>query len=755
MTKQITIGTINPLTCLFPHDKPYEQQMNAMHNIVDALENSQNVMFESPTGTGKSQTILSSVLSWCIKMNKKMVFITRTHDQIDQFVQNISKSEHRPKICILASKSKMCVHTDKNSFPNVEDSCRENIACNNCASYSKTKKLVPKGKTFDDVEIPINPSKQVFDLEDIVNQSKKKDLCPYFVTKTMVSKSNVICCPYNYIIDPNIFEQSNICLEDCVLVIDEAHNIESIAKTVIDFEEDLGVSFDRMIKELSLWCNNESIGVVTQFFVDFMIRLRTFVNALNIPNKMFRKNTDKSPDELYLEKNMLANLYTQVFKITEKDYINDFLTNVSLLSEFSMQNERSVYKETMKTNNFNQSSSRKTINYNTVRWLKSMKKTITFMTIDNYKFLDCFRCVVKNYSITNPKRYAKNVATSSKVNTGHRSLSIWNMNSALGMMHIKDVVRSMIFVSGTMHPFESLESELDVHFDVKLQMDHVIDMKKQIKILAVSSHNGQSMDSSMKNRENPKYFQSLFDLIYDICTNTPEGVLIFLPSFVFKDLCFKNWKSQISMKLKSVKKVFEEKQDCSHSNFVKMLKEYRQDCKIGNGACMFAIQRGKLSEGIDLSDECSRAVVAVGIPFPNMKETQIDLKMKYNTAKNQKNKNQMSGFDYIKKEAFVSLNQSIGRCIRHSKDYGMIYLVDNRFSYNVNKKDISPWLNKYVLFNQNTYTHSIKEHCQKFEMYQLDQGLVKIHEKRKEHNDYDENNNEEIFIQTSKRKKME
>ena len=44
-----------------------------------------------------------------------------------------------------------------------------------------------------------------------------------------------------------------------------------------------------------------------------------------------------------------------------------------------------------------------------------------------------------------------------------------------------------------------------------------------------------------------------------------------------------------------------------------------------NGALMLAVCRGKVSEGLDFADNNARAVVCVGIPFPNFKDTQVSV----------------------------------------------------------------------------------------------------------------------------------
>ncbi|GKD27485.1 fanconi anemia group J protein [Tanacetum coccineum] len=78
---------------------------------------------------------------------------------------------------------------------------------------------------------------------------------------------------------------------------------------------------------------------------------------------------------------------------------------------------------------------------------------------------------------------------------------------------------------------------------------------------------------------------------------------------------------------------------------------------IKKGATFLAVCRGKVSEGIDFSDENARAV------------------KKYNDAY-KSSKGLLSGNEWYCQQAFRALNQAAGRCIRHRLDYGaIIFLV--------------------------------------------------------------------------------
>lgn len=47
-----------------------------------------------------------------------------------------------------------------------------------------------------------------------------------------------------------------------------------------------------------------------------------------------------------------------------------------------------------------------------------------------------------------------------------------------------------------------------------------------------------------------------------------------------------------------------------------------------DGALLIAVCRGKVSEGLDFCDENARAVITIGIPFPNVKDLQVGYQLR-------------------------------------------------------------------------------------------------------------------------------
>ena len=89
-------------------------------------------------------------------------------------------------------------------------------------------------------------------------------------------------------------------------------------------------------------------------------------------------------------------------------------------------------------------------------------------------------------------------------------------------------------------------------------------------------------------------------------------------------------------------------------------------------------------------------MVVVGIPYPNLKDKQVELKRKYNDEKNAKNRaGVLSGDQWYSQQAFRALNQAVGRCLRHRNDHGAVLLVDERYAHGANDalvRNLPKWL---------------------------------------------------------------
>ena len=63
---------------------------------------------------------------------------------------------------------------------------------------------------------------------DLIKQSTKHEACPYYMSRHIHEHAEIVFMPYNYLLDPSVRESLKVSLRNSVIIIDEAHNVESV-----------------------------------------------------------------------------------------------------------------------------------------------------------------------------------------------------------------------------------------------------------------------------------------------------------------------------------------------------------------------------------------------------------------------------------------------------------------------------------------------------------------------------------------------
>lgn len=124
-----------------------------------------------------------------------------------------------------------------------------------------------------------------------------------------------------------------------------------------------------------------------------------------------------------------------------------------------------------------------------------------------------------------------------------RCLSLWCFSSGVAMKDFikESCVRSILLASGTLSPLESFAVEMGIPFNVRLENSHVI-TKEQISVSIVGKGpGGHTLNSSYENRKSPEYIMDMGNLIVNVSRSTPEGMLVFFPSYTIMSLFVDAW----------------------------------------------------------------------------------------------------------------------------------------------------------------------------------------------------------------------
>ena len=107
------------------------------------------------------------------------------------------------------------------------------------------------------------------------------------------------------------------------------------------------------------------------------------------------------------------------------------------------------------------------------------------------------------------------------------------------------------------------------------------------------------------------------------------------------------------------------------------------------GAILFAVVGGKVSEGINFSGDLCRAVIMVGLPFPDLKSVVIKQKMAWLDGQKKG-----SGQVLYQGLCMRQVNQCVGRAIRNRTDAALILFFDLRYARDNIQRQLPDWIRK-------------------------------------------------------------
>lgn len=182
------------------------------------------------------------------------------------------------------------------------------------------------------------------------------------------------------------------------------------------------------------------------------------------------------------------------------------------------------------------------------------------------------------------------------------------------------------------------------------------------------------------------------------CVECKNGnYMVFFPSYKYMELVYEKIRdkySDLNIIIQENNMSEEEKEE-----FLALFNNDDKETYVG-----FCVLGSHFSEGIDLTEDKLIGVIVVGVGMP-----QINIER--DIIKEQLNENN-KGFDYAYVyPGMIKVLQAVGRCIRTSKDRGVILLLDNRYSTYRYKSLFPREWNPYVIIKK---TNDIKHLCEKF-----------------------------------------
>jgi len=667
-----------------------------MDSVIEACTKGINAMLESPTGTGKTLSLLCSSLAWLHNERKKIpegpcpriIYLARTHSQLSQVIKELKKTVYRPVVSVLASRDVLCINKSANFHKGLQLNvvCKKLKKSNMCAyAYGKIAKH-PEIKN------------EVMDIEDLQRFGVKAQMCPFYASRELAPCADILFMPYNYILDSKIRAQcSSIHFTNAVLIFDEAHNVQKVSEDSSSFEISIN-ELKKCIDEVKqLEKIKQSISMNEGLYNDIKKDvdelsyndIEILRGAINNFMQYLSDIENVSDEGLVLEGKRVFDIFINGTKGNTEEEANSIGNRGISIDNW--------YQYIAISNLCTSILASRNSGIHIDQWAHIIERVYSFMVQDStpnksISKINDFKVYISNDiegSISRKKggRFSLDVGR----NMNGRSLKAFCFNPGLGFTElIKESPRCIILTSGTLSPMESLEKELRIKFPIKYESTHVIDVKQVFIQVLTRDHDGSLFNFNYQNRANVNQKKNLGKLIQDICCISPGGVLVFFSGYSMMTQCYDIWNTE-TIEKRSGKRVYKEAKTAAENQLI--IEQFNNDIH-KSGAILFAVCRGKISEGIDFADDAARTVIVIGVPFPSMTDKKVTLKREYLDYRSQSL--QINGKSWYIQEAIKAVNQSIGRVIRHIKDYGAIVLVDQRYANDWLKNHLSKWLRDQI-----------------------------------------------------------
>jgi len=666
--------------------------------------------------------------------SRKIFFCSRTHSQLTQFVQEVKKSPFSEDVSLvsLASRSNMCVNPNVNSLPSqaaINERCLE-------LGKSKSKPTLvdddsrpaKKAKTGKSCGCPFNKQANIqvlrdqavlaiHDIEELVTQGKKLTGCPYYAARSAVPLCQLVVLPYNTLLHAGTRKAVGLNVKNSVVIIDEAHNLLDTITNIHNCSI-TGAQLTAAHSQLSQYREKYKARLKAKnilYIKQLLFILASFIKVLGgTPGQ-----DPNQPTKVTQDKTELLNVM-EFLSVTETYNLNLFrLIKYCNVSQICHKLHGFVEKyqppQVLTPQDTNASSGvqafLKSINKDTKKADKNDKKAAEDVKSDDGSKKSegggsttspLLRLVELLSTLASCRGDSRVVVRSSK-NMAEGSIRFLLLDPASQFAQIVREAHSVIVAGGTMKPMEEFRDQLfisagaDLSRVMNFSCDHVVPGHHLMPLVVSKGPTGALLDFSYNHRSQNSTLDELGRVLANVATIIPSGVVVFFPSYAYEELVYNHLdKTGVIARIVNKKKVFREPR--KSGSLDKVLADYSSAIRLtpGGGAMLFAVVGGKMSEGINFSDDLGRCVVMVGLPYPNKTSPELLEKMAYLNKTVSPVSGRTAGDLHYQNLCMKAVNQSVGRAIRHKGDYAAILLLDHRFGRENILQDLPSWISKHV-----------------------------------------------------------
>lgn len=627
----------------FAHESPRESQKEMIADGINALKDGHFLLAAAPTGIGKTAAALASALKVANLYSTgsetpKILFLTGRQSQhrivvdtIREINRRMSQEFSKMRLVDIIGREGMCKIIDKstgkcNCEPEVTESERRSLR--------------------SDLEDYIHSEPRHVD--QILKYAERNGVCAWATARDVARSTNIIVCDYNHVFVEGVREASlpvmGVDLENTILVVDEAHNLPDRIRSGLERRITQKV-FQRAHADCQeykeeLEKKEDALDIPESRALGEARKLEKQISALKsdpglrkwFEGKQLENNKSKGEDIRIDTQDFLDVVSSAIQGIIEddsEDPISRILTMISRLLAVVVAEDEDLEEEA----NENQCTKLAEILEICVRYRNNSALALVFDEI-----------------IGEPR------VTTHLLDPGVVSGPIFEQSPG------------SILMSGTLFPPEMYVDILRIPENRAICKNYPSGFPLGNRPVMIAS------DVTTKYSERERSMSSILEHIKSVIENTEGNVAIFAPSYSMLDTIYDHFKDNWNSK---TGRLIKEEQRMSKRGVEGLISRLYQYKDMG-GSALFGVLSGKLSEGVDYSDNVLSALVCVGLPLPPPSARQ-DALLEYYTKKFDRNR----AWKYASLQPAVnSILQALGRPIRKKEDRAIIVLLEKRLLEN-------------------------------------------------------------------------
>ena len=645
-----------------------KEQEEMAHYIQDAINEDRKIIIEAGTGTGKTLAYLIPAIKWAVANKKKVIIATNTINLQEQLLLKdipLAKSiikEDFSYVLVKGRSNYLC----KRLFNELSIGRSIDIETFSMEAREQIEYILKWGnktKTGDKAELPFEVYPDVWELVQSTTELCLGKKCPYrkecFYMKTRIEKMEadiLISNHHVFFADLNVRAETDFDSEYLILprydmvIFDEAHNIESVARSYFSVEVSK-ISFTRLLNRIYQKKNKRKKEKSA------LIRVEDTIDEKDLEDSqqyIYLLNTLK--EEISILQNIGDEYFDEIRKIYEtntESAIRKSLSNFEMIkSRFleTLRDKKDIFQSkladflTLMMSFNNVIDEEKDKNPEVINFNNHLKMFKTY--IDSFKFINSFEDDNYIYWLDINSKRTNVVLTATPLNIAKKLSSV-----------LFDNLDRLIFASATIVANGNFD-----YFKKSLGLDE----EDCIECIIKSPFNYDEQMSvyiptDIQDSENINAFVSdASKFILDILLKTNGKAFILFTSYTMLNQIY------YSISKKLIDKGFEVflHGDKPRSQLIKEFKEAENPILFGTTSFW---------EGVDVQGENLSNVIITKLPFLVPTDPVVSA-----ISKKIEEDGGNSFTDFQLPEAIIKFKQGVGRLIRKKTDSGNIFILDSR-----------------------------------------------------------------------------